>query len=253
VGGIAAALAALAVFAWWSSPGYGCVAIRGGDSTAVLLNVNSLGRGTVKKYCWGTPDGARTVRFIVARRSDNAIAVVLDACRVCYLNRLGYRISRSGIMCRYCGNHYSIDSLSAERCPACRSQCPSSWNADGCGLELRTSRRGRGCSGRAAHFARMAGEPGERESSDARRIAAGRKATPRVFISKGRLLAKGDTHEIISRYITAELTPENASACLRAHTGRRKDSIPMMTAVDLRDDDEVQPQRSGWAHPFRYR
>jgi uncharacterized membrane protein len=113
VGGVAAALAALAVFAWWSSPGYGCVAIRGGDSTAVLLNVNSLGRGTVKKYCWGTPDGARTVRFIVARRSDNAIAVVLDACRVCYLNRLGYRISRSGIMCRYCGNHYSIDSLSA--------------------------------------------------------------------------------------------------------------------------------------------
>jgi hypothetical protein len=49
VGGVAAALAALAVFAWWSSPGYRCAAIRGGDSTAVLLNVNSLGRGTAQK------------------------------------------------------------------------------------------------------------------------------------------------------------------------------------------------------------
>jgi lipopolysaccharide transport system ATP-binding protein len=59
-----------------------------------------------------------------------------------------------------------------------------------------------------------------------------------VFISNGRLVAKGDTHEVISRYITAELTPESASACLSGHTGRRKDSIPMMTAVNLLGDDD---------------
>jgi Membrane iron-sulfur containing protein FtrD-like len=112
-GAAAAGLAALAALAWWSSPDYRCIAVGGGNSAAVLLNVSNLGRSTAQKYCWRTPDGAHTVRFIVARRSDNAIAVVLDACRICYLNKLGYRISRGAIMCRFCGNRYSIDGLSA--------------------------------------------------------------------------------------------------------------------------------------------
>ena len=52
------------------------------------------------------------MRFVVARRSDGGIVAVLDACRVCYLNNLGYRISRNGLLCRFCGNRYPIDSLS---------------------------------------------------------------------------------------------------------------------------------------------
>jgi lipopolysaccharide transport system ATP-binding protein len=58
-----------------------------------------------------------------------------------------------------------------------------------------------------------------------------------VFMSNGRLVAKGDTDQIISRYMTAELSPESASASLEAHLGRRKGSISIMTAVNLRGDD----------------
>lgn len=111
---IAAMMAAIAALAWWSLPSHRCIAVNG-DSAALLLNVDGIARGTAQKYCWRTPDSARTVRFIVARRSDDVITVVLDACRVCYLNALGYRFSRGGLICRFCGNRYSIDSLSIGR------------------------------------------------------------------------------------------------------------------------------------------
>jgi uncharacterized membrane protein len=102
---------AAGLLSWWLSPTYGCVAINS-DSEALLLNVDPLARGTAQKYCWALPDPSETVRFIVARQSNGAINVVLDACRVCYLNNLGYRRTKGGLVCRFCGNRYSIDSLS---------------------------------------------------------------------------------------------------------------------------------------------
>jgi len=103
-----------AVLAWWLPPTYGCVAVNGASNT-LLLNVDRLARGTAQKYCWKLPDRAKTVRFIVARQNDGAINVVLDACRVCYLNNLGYERTRGGLVCRFCGNRYSIDSLKIGR------------------------------------------------------------------------------------------------------------------------------------------
>lgn len=101
-----------AALAWSLSPTSRCLAITG-NSDALLIDVQHLKPGTAEKYCWKVPGRARTVRFVVARRSDGGVVAVLDACRVCYLNNLGYRVSRSGLFCRFCGNHYSIDSLSA--------------------------------------------------------------------------------------------------------------------------------------------
>jgi uncharacterized membrane protein len=96
---------------WWLAPTYGCVAVEN-HSDDLLLNIGSLSRGSAQKYCWAAPDRRQTVRFIVARRSDGAINVVLDACQACYLNGLGYRLSKGGLVCRFCGNRYSIDKLS---------------------------------------------------------------------------------------------------------------------------------------------
>ena len=92
-------------------PASRCLAITG-NSDALLIDVQHLKPGTALKYCWKAPGRGRTVRFVVARRSDGGIAAVLDACRVCYLNNLGYRASRNGLLCRFRGNRYSIDSLS---------------------------------------------------------------------------------------------------------------------------------------------
>jgi uncharacterized membrane protein len=99
------------VLSWWLAPTYGCVAVEN-HADDLLLNVDPLSRGTAQKYCWAAPDRRGTVRFIVARRSNGAINVVLDACQACYLNRLGYRLSKGALVCRFCGNRYSIDKLS---------------------------------------------------------------------------------------------------------------------------------------------
>jgi uncharacterized membrane protein len=102
---------AAGALSWWLAPTYGCVAVNN-DSDELLLNVDPLARGTAQKYCWKLPDRPGTIRFIVARRSDGAINVVLDACQACYLNNLGYRLSKGDLVCRFCGNRYSIDKLS---------------------------------------------------------------------------------------------------------------------------------------------
>jgi uncharacterized membrane protein len=111
---VAVIVAVAGLLTWLLSPTYGCLEVNA-DSKGVLLNIDRLARGSAQKYCWRTPDGTRTVRFIVARRSDDGIAVVLDACRVCYLNSLGYRHTKGGLICRFCGNRYSIDTLSVGR------------------------------------------------------------------------------------------------------------------------------------------
>jgi uncharacterized membrane protein len=103
-----------AALAWWLAPASRCLAVAG-NSDALLIDVQHLKPGAAQKYCWKIPGRGRTVRFIVARRSDGGIVAVLDACRVCYLNNLGYRVSRSGLFCRFCGNRYSIDSLNIGR------------------------------------------------------------------------------------------------------------------------------------------
>lgn len=103
-----------AAFAWLLVPTSRCLAITG-NSDALLIDVQHLKPGTAQKYCWKAPGRSRTVRFVVARRSDGGMIAVLDACRVCYLNNLGYRVSGSRLFCRYCGNYYSIDSLSVGR------------------------------------------------------------------------------------------------------------------------------------------
>jgi Membrane iron-sulfur containing protein FtrD-like len=103
--------AALAALSWWAAPGYGCFEVEN-YSDELLLKVDPLARGAEQKYCWTMPDRPQIIRFIVARRSDGAIKVVLDACQACYLNRLGYRLTKGALVCRFCGNRYSVDNLS---------------------------------------------------------------------------------------------------------------------------------------------
>ena len=102
---------AAAALSSWLAPTYSCVAVNS-DSDMLLLNVEPLARGTAQKYCWKLPNRSETVRFIVARRGDGAINVVLDACQACYRNNLGYQLSKGELVCHFCGNRYSIDKLS---------------------------------------------------------------------------------------------------------------------------------------------
>jgi len=139
-GGVAAITLTIGIAAgvssWRFAPTYGCVPVND-DSDAVAFNIVSLERGTAQKYCWKLPDRAQTIRFIVARRSDGAINVVLDACRACYLNNLGYRLSKNGLICRFCGNRYSMDKLSVWIMSCRPLKLP--FTVDGSLLRIRTS------------------------------------------------------------------------------------------------------------------
>ena len=127
---------AAAALAWLLAPASRCLAITGG-SDALLIDVEHLKPGTAQKYCWTAPNRGPTVRFVVARRSDGRMVAVLDACRVCYLNNLGYQVSKGRLYCRYCGNHYSIDSLSVGRLSCSPFKLPFEENRGL--LKIRTS------------------------------------------------------------------------------------------------------------------
>jgi lipopolysaccharide transport system ATP-binding protein len=57
-----------------------------------------------------------------------------------------------------------------------------------------------------------------------------------LFLSDGQFVAKGQTHQVVSRYMTAHLRPESASVSLSVHSGRRRGSHPLMKVVTLSDD-----------------
>ncbi|MGO9062528.1 MAG: Fe-S-containing protein [Candidatus Binataceae bacterium] len=104
---------ALSVFASWSRPDRNCIQARA-NSDLSLIDVRALASGDARKYCIKILD-SHVVRLIVVRRSDGQIQVVLDACRTCYGNNLGYKFAGHEIICRFCSNRYSIDSISARQ------------------------------------------------------------------------------------------------------------------------------------------
>jgi lipopolysaccharide transport system ATP-binding protein len=58
-----------------------------------------------------------------------------------------------------------------------------------------------------------------------------------LLFSRGRLAADGAVSEVLLRYMTAELRPDDGSCPLTVHAGRRHGSISMMTAVTLSGHD----------------
>lgn len=105
-GVIAVGASALALSYWMRLPG--CIPISGADAVNIPLTL--LGRGEAKLFCYHG-DGGDKIRLILARGNDGAVHSVFDACHQCYAYRRGYRLSRDGLVCRVCGNRYSLDHM----------------------------------------------------------------------------------------------------------------------------------------------
>jgi uncharacterized membrane protein len=105
-----AAVVILAASTFWfiKSSGPRCTQVSGTE--ALLLNVSDLGRGDAETFCFTDTDG-RKVRFVLARGSDGRIRSVLDACGQCYRYGMGYKLVGHELVCRYCGNQYSINNM----------------------------------------------------------------------------------------------------------------------------------------------
>lgn len=99
---------AIALTAVYLARGPECIPIGGtGDFS---LPLTQLHRGEAKLFCY-SGDGGAKIRLILARGNDGAVHSAFDACRQCYAYRRGYHISRDGLVCRVCGNRYSIDHM----------------------------------------------------------------------------------------------------------------------------------------------
>jgi homopolymeric O-antigen transport system ATP-binding protein len=60
-----------------------------------------------------------------------------------------------------------------------------------------------------------------------------------LYLRGGRLEAKGDPERMISRYMANDLAAEGGSRSLVDHPGRRGNSVPMMTAIELLGEDDA--------------
>ena len=91
------------------SPGRpSCEAISG-DST-VSIALARLSPGTVRFFCYDGEAGAR-MRFLLARDLDGSVHSAFDACEQCYRYHKGYVCSGGELICRVCGNRYSIKDM----------------------------------------------------------------------------------------------------------------------------------------------
>jgi uncharacterized membrane protein len=85
-----------------------CTELRGAETLTVTMA--RLADGQAHLFCYRDRAGER-LRFLLAQGNDGKVRAVFDACRQCYKFRQGYDVARGMLICRLCGNRYSIDHM----------------------------------------------------------------------------------------------------------------------------------------------
>src|SRR5271169_734795 len=85
-----------------------CTMVTGIDDVAI--NAFALRPGSARLFCY-KDDAGKRLRFVLARGTDGKVRTVFDACRQCFAYNRGYRVVGGELICRVCGNHYSIGRM----------------------------------------------------------------------------------------------------------------------------------------------
>ncbi len=85
-----------------------CTMVTGSGDVAV--DVSSMRPGSGRLFCY-TDNAGEKLRFLLARGDDGKVRSVFDACRQCFTYRRGYRIVDGELICRVCGNRYSVNRM----------------------------------------------------------------------------------------------------------------------------------------------
>ncbi len=99
------------------------------------LSLAHLGRGQAQSYCYND-DAGRRIRFVLARGSDGRVRSVLDACRECFSYHKGFKLEAGALVCRYCGNRYSIDEMTRGKASCVPVALPIESTGDGVRIKL---------------------------------------------------------------------------------------------------------------------
>jgi uncharacterized membrane protein len=86
------------------------VAVTADANGELCVSGSAIHTDQAQVYCY-TDDAGKKLRFILARGNDGKVRSAFDACRQCFMYHRGYRIADGELICRVCGNHYSIDHM----------------------------------------------------------------------------------------------------------------------------------------------
>jgi uncharacterized membrane protein len=89
-----------------------CTALHSAKNAALSVAIANLPLGTARFFCYRDNAGSK-LRFVLARDSDGNVHAVLDACRQCYKFHEGYAVSHGYLICRLCGNRYTLRNMAA--------------------------------------------------------------------------------------------------------------------------------------------
>jgi len=73
------------------------------------IDTRTIGKGQVAFFHYDT--AGKEVEFMVAKTATGSIKTAFDACRTCYVHKLGYRDEGGKVVCVYCGMTFDIESL----------------------------------------------------------------------------------------------------------------------------------------------
>jgi len=87
-----------------------CVSVTADAAGELGISAFAIRPGRGQLFCY-TDDAGKKLRFILARGDDGKIHSAFDACAQCFGYHRGYRIANGELICRVCGNRYSIDRM----------------------------------------------------------------------------------------------------------------------------------------------
>ena len=105
-----------------------CTMVTGNGDVAVSLS--ALAPGSARLFCY-TDDAGEKLRFVLARGDDGKVRSVFDACRQCFTYHRGYRIVGGEMICRVCGNRYSVNRMTEGKASCVPASLP---HEDGAGV-----------------------------------------------------------------------------------------------------------------------
>lgn len=111
-----------------------CIELQGTD--ILTVSMARLEHGEAHLLCYHDRAGER-LRFLLARGNDGTVHAVFDACRQCYKFHQGYDISHGMLVCRLCGNRYSIDHMTKGEASCVPVSLPH--HEDGSKVEIKVS------------------------------------------------------------------------------------------------------------------
>jgi len=85
-----------------------CTTVTGANE--VVVNATAMRPGSARLFSY-TDDAGKRLRFVLARGHDGKVRSVFDACSQCSAFHRGYRVDGDELICRECGNHYSVDRM----------------------------------------------------------------------------------------------------------------------------------------------